>query len=254
MKQEITKITQKKQSNPIVVQNGNKGSWWSSLTDKQRKVINTTAIILGISTISLIALYFGVRVGRKVISKNEEGKSFGKDKSATWAKQFKNAFDNNGWWGTNEELIRTTLIEIPSQEDFNKVKKSYSKIYKGESLIKTLTDELKDTEYDEMLAIVSAKPKSSRDAKKGVKSYDPKGWATRVYSAVSYEWLGVGWGTDLPALNAVFNEFPTQKAFKDTAIAYKKKYGSSLLADVKGDVSYAEYLGYKSKIYSLPSD
>lgn len=235
----------------IGVQRG-KQTWWGTLTEGQRKVVTTTALVLGISAVSAVAIYMGSKIIRNQLAKNEESKSFGKDEYSTWAKQLKNAFDNNGWWGTNEALVRSTLIEIPSQESFQKVSNAYRRLYKGESLIRTLTDELKDTEYNEMLAIINSKPVKDRQVDITQVAYNPEGWAIRINSAINYEWLGFGWGTDEQAIDAVIREIPSQKAFYDTMITYKSKYGTELLADLKGDLDTATYVNHQRTILNKP--
>ncbi len=235
-----------------VEQRNNRKSWWRNLSPEQRRLINNIAIGLGISVVAAIGIHFGVRFIRSKVAISEENKSFGKDKHATWAKQIKNAFDNNGWWGTNEVMLRTALLEIPSKEDFEKVRKSYRHLYKGENLVQTMTSELKDSEYDEMLAIISSKPKRARDAQAGAVILDPLGWAKRFYAAMSYEWLGFGWGTDEDAILAVVNEIPTRKAFSQTAMAYHQKYGNHLLIDLQGDLSASDYSSIARKILAKP--
>lgn len=264
MKQEVTKALKRKRrrarytsinnSSPIktnAVQRGNH-TWWQELTEGQRKVVTTTTLVLGISLVSAVTIYIGSNIVRNQLAKNEESKSFGKDEYTTWAKQLKNAFDNNGWWGTNEALIRSTLIEIPSKESFQKVNNAYRRLFKGESLVRTLTDELKDTEYNEMLAIINSKPLKDKEANSIEVVNDPEGWSIRINSAINYEWLGFGWGTDEEAISAVIREIPTQKAFYETMITYKKKYGTELLADLKGDLDTETYVNHQRTILNKP--
>lgn len=229
-------------------------SWWSSLPPKQRNLISGFAIALGISLVAAVAIYFGVNTVRKQVAKVEESKSLGASNHATWAKQIKNAFDNDGWWGTDEVLLRNTLREIPSKEDFKKVSVSYKKLFTGRSLVQDMTSELKTTEYNEMLAIISAKPEKASDAKKGIVSYDPHSWAKRINAAVSYAWLGLMWGTDEEAITAVFLEFPTQQAYHDTASVYKDMYGVTLMEDLEGDLSSYYLTKYKNIVMKLPKN
>lgn len=215
-------------------------SWWNSLSEEQRNFIATLSIVLGVSVVALIAFYFIRRQIRIVRSNKTQTKSFGADKHATWAKQFMQAFANDVWWGmgTDESLIRQLMLAIPSQEDFDKVAVKYSLLTKGGNLITDMSDELSSTEYQEMLAIKSSKPKKAKDAKAGARIYDPKGWAKRVHAAVNYYW-GFMPGTDEEAIVAVFHEFPNQKAFYATAYEYKKFYGTSIWTDLDGDLDYS---------------
>jgi len=252
MNQDSTIAPETKDSTTVVVQQAEKLSWWQSLTPEQRKVVSSIAIALGISLVAAVAIHFGMKFVRNKIANSEENKSLGRDKHATWAKQIKNSFDNNGWWGTDEVLLRNTLREIPSKEDFKKVQTSYRKLYSGSNLIEDMTSELKQTEYNEMLAIINAKPEKAKDAKKGVEIYDPHGWAKRFNAAVNYNWLGLFWGTDEDAITAVVLELPSQQAYLDTAAVYQDMYGVSLLEDLKGDLSDDEIAKYTKMILKKP--
>lgn len=232
------------------LQQQKKDSWYASLSPEQKKIISWTAIGLGLSLVAAAVFLAARGIVRKGVSKSEEGKSLGSDQHATWAKQIRNSFDNNGWWGTDEVLLRNTLREIPSQEDFKAVTKSYSKIYKGASLVNDMTAELKQTEYDEMLAIIKSKPSKKKDVVPGQKTYDPVGWAKRIYAALSYNWLGVFWGTDEEAIKAVFIEMPTQKAYWDTKAKYRKMYGVNMYNDMKADMD--DLHGYLKIIWRKP--
>lgn len=237
MKNEVMIPQSQQHPTTQIVLDQQKRTWWNSLTDKQRQAIVSFSIILGISVVALIAIKFASNQVREVIKNKEENESFGEAKHATWAKTLKMAFDNNGWWGTDEPAIRQVLREIPSQEDFQKVQSSYRKLYKGRNLIEDMTDELKTTEYQEMLAILQSKPLKAKDAKGGA-IYDPHGWAKRLNAAVNYSWLGLFWGTDEGAITAVFSEIPTQKAFKETAQVYESIYGATLEVDLDGDLDW----------------
>lgn len=233
-----------------IVLDQDKRSWWNSLTEKQRQAIVSFSIILGISVVALIAIKFATSQVREVIKNKEESESFGDDKHATWAKQLKMAFDNDGWWGTDENAVRQVLRAIPSQEDFIKVQASYRKLYKGSNLIEDMTDELKATEYNEMLAILSSKPAKAKDVQKGGAIYDPHGWARRLYNAVSIYYVGFIPGTDEDAIKAVFMEMPSQKAFKETAQVYESLYGETLAGDLDGDLDWT--MDWRSIIAKKP--
>lgn len=213
-------------------------SWWNSLTDKQRNTIVSFAIALGISVVALIVIKFASHKIRNVIANNAENNSFGESNHATWAKQLKMAFDNDGWWGTDESAIRRVLIAVPSKEDFLKVQSQYRKLYKGRNLIEDMTDELKTTEYNEMLAILRSKPEKAKDAVSG-RIYDPHGWATRLYNAMSIYYAGVIPGTDEEAILTVFSEIKTKQEFEDTKEAYQSMYATSLEDDLDGDLDWS---------------
>ena len=213
-------------------------SWWNSLTEGQRKTIVSFSIALGISVVAFIAIKFASNKIRNAIANNTESNSFGESNHATWAKQLKMAFDNDGWWGTDEPAIRRALLAVPSKEDFSKVQTQYRRLYKGRNLIEDMTDELKTTEYNEMLAILQSKPEKARDVKGG-RIYDPHGWATRLYNAMSIYYMGFIPGTDEEAIKAVFNEIQTKQEFEDTKDAYQSLYGTSLEADLDGDLDWS---------------
>lgn len=221
-----------------IVLDQQKHTWWNSLTENQRQVIVSFSIILGISVVALIAITFASKQVREVISNKEESESFGDSNHATWAKQLKMAFDNDGWWGTDESAIRQVIRAIPSQEDFAKVQTSYRKLYKGSNLIEDMTDELKATEYNEMLAILQSKPLKAKNANEAV-IYDPHGWAKRLHNAMSIYYGGFIPGTDEDAIKAVFSEIPTQKAFTETAQVYESMYGVTLEGDLDGDLDWS---------------
>jgi len=254
MNQEVAKVPERQDNTTVVVQQTEQQSWWQSLDPKQRRLISSLAIGLGISLVAAVIIVLGVKFFRNQVSNVEQNQSLGQDKHATWAKQFKNSFDNNGWWGTDEELLRNTLREIPSKEDFRKVQVSYRKLYKGENLIEVMTSELKQTEYNEMLAILNSKPEKAKDAENGAVIYDPHGWAKRINAAVNYASLGLFWGTDKPAITAVFLEFPTQKAFLDTDKVYQELYGVTLLGDLRGDLYESEVQSYLKMVAKKPKN
>lgn len=221
-----------------IILDQNQRSWWNSLSDGQRRFVASLSIILGVSLVGLIAWFFIRRSIKNAQAKKVQNLSFGTDKHATWAKQFKLAFDNDGWWGTDVPLVRTTMRAIPSKEDFTKVQQAYTKMFKGANLVADMSDELTKLEYDEMLAIKNAKPQDAKGAT-GVKIYDPVGWAKRFHAALDYIWLGFMPGTDEDAIKAVFQEMPNKQAFYNTAVAYKKLYGTSLWEDLDGDLDWS---------------
>lgn len=200
--------------------------------------------------IAALGVWGTVKFIRSKVASAEDNGALGGDKHASWAKQIDNAFVNNGWWGTDENLLRNVLREIPSKEDFRKVQKSYKKLSKGENLVTVMTGELKQTEYNEMLAIINSKPEKAKDA--GAVIYDPHGWAKRLNAAVNYNELGFLWGTDEDAITAVIADMPTQQAFVDTAEVYKDLYGVTLMSDLLGDLDPIEIADYTKQVKSKP--
>ena len=187
------------------------------------------------------SFFVGRSMIRKARSNNEERKTYEEGNEATLAKQLKMAFDNDMWfgWGTDEEAIRKTLRAVPSKEYFRKVINSYQKLY-ARSLMKDMQDELTSTEYNEMLAIINAKPD------RGNTLIDPSlsaqqflSWAKRLRAAfkITYGWFP---GTDEDAIKAVFMEIPTQVAFGQVALAYKNEYGDDLMKDLQSELEFYE--------------
>lgn len=224
-------------STRIVVQTDKQG-WWSSLPSGVKGVVATFAAVSGMSLILYLAFLYAKKKASAKRAKEEQSKSFGKDRHATWAKFIKQGIDNDGWWGTDVDLIRRTIRDIPSQEDFELVGKSYKKQTEGRNMIQDLTDDLTSLEYQEMLAIKNSKPLKAKGSE-GMKIYDPKGWAKRLHAAVNYKWIGFMPGTDEKAIKAVFMEFRTRKAFYDTAREYRKMYGANLYSELDGDLDWS---------------
>ena len=194
-------------------------------------------------------VFFGRKLVLKGVANKEEKKSFEDGTPATYAKQIKMAFENDGWWGTDTEKLRTTLREIPSKQVFLKVQESYKKLYNS-NMITDMSDELQTTEYNEMLQIIGTKPdKTGGKPLNPTLNYD--GWAKRLKAAFdkSYGFLP---GTDEEAIKAVFNEMPSQKAFIMTGIVYNKLYGSNLMTDLKGELEMWAYGDYMKIILSKP--
>lgn len=194
-------------------------------------------------------VFFGRKLILKGVANKEEKKSFEDGTPATYAKQIKMAFENDGWWGTDTAKLRITLRDIPSKQVFIKVQESYKKLYNS-NMITDMSDELQTTEYNEMLQIIAQKPdKTGGKPSNPILSYD--GWAKRLKAAFdkSYGFLP---GTDEEAIKAVFNEIPSQKAFILTGIVYKKLYASNLMTDLKGELELWEYNDYMKIILSKP--
>ncbi len=199
------------------------------------------------------SFFIGRSLVRKARSNNEERKTYEEGNEATYAKQLKMAFDNDMWfgWGTDEEAIRKTLRAMPSKEVFKKVISSYQKLY-ARSLMKDMQDELTSTEYNEMLAILAAKPDRGNKLVEPVPSpIQYLSWAKRLRAAFKITY-GPFPGTDEDAIKAVFMEIPTQAAFQQVGIAYKNEYGDDMMSDLKGELEFYEYGPMMSIITKKP--
>lgn len=191
----------------------------------KEKVLYTLAgvVILGGS------FFIGRSLIRKARSNSEEKKTFEEGSPADLAKRLKMAFENDGWFGTDESAIRNVFRSVPSKDEFKKIIASYQKLY-ASSLMADLKDELQSSEYNEMLAILAAKPEhNGQQVLLGEAQYTA--WARRLKAAfdLSYGWFPA---TDEEAIKAVFMEIPTQAAFQQVALSYKKEYGSELMVDL----------------------
>lgn len=207
------------------------------------------------SLLGIIVVGGAIIIGRKAIQKaqrnNEQSKTLEDGSAPTFAKQIKMAFDNDGWWGTNKEALRTAIQGIQSKSDFRKVMSSYQKLYNS-SLLGDMQQELKSSEYNELLAIVAAKPDSyNPDAVPTINVQQYESWAKRLKAAfdITYGFIP---GTDEPAIKAVFLEMHSQQDFARTALVYKSLYGNELLSDLKNELEFWEYDPMMQLIYSKP--
>ena len=191
-------------------------------------------------------------LGRKLVLRgiaNREGtKSLDEGSTATYAKQIKMAFENDGWPGTDTDKLRSVLREIPSREEFDNVAKSYKKQFNSELAI-DMSKELQSTEYSEMLSIIASKPKKKGKTITNQKQYEE--WAKRLKAAFdkTYGFLP---GTDEKAIKAVFTEIPSQAVFVAVGKAYWKLYNSDMTQDLKSELELWEYGDYMKIITSKP--
>lgn len=215
---------------------------------KKKLLYGGGAVVLSVGT-----FFLGRKIVRSLVSNREEKKSFEEENPATYAKRIKMAFDNDGWFGTNTIELRRVLREIPSKQVFTKVANSYQKLYNS-NVYRDLSDELQSTEYNEMLAIINAKP--DRIGKKGEqkpalfsKNYNE--WAKRLKAAFDKEY-GFLPGTDEEAIKAVFEEIPNQAAFVEVGKEYAKLYNSNMLDDLKDEVGFWDYSDWMKIITAKP--
>jgi len=209
------------------------------------------------SLLGIIVVGGAVIVGRNWIRKartnNEELKTLDEGNAPTIAKQIKMAFDNDGWFGTDKDALRAAVRAIPSRSEFRKVMVSYQKLYNS-SLLGDMQKELKSTEYNEMLYIVSAKPETySPNAPQQLTMEQLQGWAKRLNTAFNISY-GPFPGTDEAAIKAVFLEIPTQYAFNQVAAVYQSLFGNDLTADLKSELEMWEYDPMMQIINSKPKN
>jgi hypothetical protein len=185
---------------------------------------------------------------KKFRENKEQDNSMDEGAAATYAKEIKMAFDNDGWYGTNTNALRSTLHQVPTQKAFEDVKKSYQRLYSS-NLLKDMSDELQSSEYKEMQQIISAKPKKQGQVQDNSVKYNA--WAQRLKAAFDKEY-GFIPGTDENAIRTVFNEIPTQKDFAKVGEAYKHTYGRDITVDLKSELELYEYGDYMKIITDKP--
>lgn len=202
----------------------------------KEKIMYTLAgvVVLGGS------FFIGRSLVRKARATSEEKKTYEEGSPADLAKRLKMAFENDGWPGTDENAVRNVFRNVPSKDVFKQVIASYQKLY-ASSLMADLKDELQASEYNEMLAILAAKPERLISGQQlTLSSGQYQSWARRLKAAfeLSYGWFPA---TDEEAIKTVFLEIPTQAAFQHVAAAYYQEFGSDLTSDLKGELEFWEY-------------
>ncbi len=198
------------------------------------------------------AVMLGRTIVKKATSNNEQRKTYTEGNTATYAKQIKMAFDNDGWWGTDKDVLRQVVRVIPSKGEFRKVMTSYQKLY-GRNLLADMQGELKTTEYNEILAIISTKPEHGEETVNEVTAEKLQSWAKRARAAFEISY-GPFPGTDEPAIRAVFLEIPTQEAYRKMAAVYQSMYGNSFTDDLKSELELWEYAPMMQLISGKPKN
>lgn len=207
-------------------------------------------IAIGISAGVVIGagVYFIYREVKKSKEKKSDSKSFEDGTPQTIAKQIKMAFENDGYPGTDLEKLRAIMLALKSKEQFKQVQDEYEKQFHT-LLLQDMKNELKSSEYDEMLYIKESKP----DKAGGKVLLDTlyKNWARRLKAAFDKTYT-IFPGTDEKNILAVFSEIPTQKAFIQTGLAYYRIYKANLITDLKSELEYWEYPDYMKMIARKP--
>jgi hypothetical protein len=225
------------------------------MQEQSEQLSLTKQLFYGVGT-ALLAIgtfLIGRKIVRGAVSDKEEKKTFNDQSPATYAKLIKMAFENDGWYGTNTKELRRILQEIPSREVMAQVSDSYQRLYHT-ALYKDMGDELQTTEYNEMLAIVNAKPDRISKKSEGQKlltANNYEQWAKRLKAAFDKTYGPVP-GTDEAAIVAVFHEIPTQADFVQVGAAYNRLYFSNLIEDLKSESDFGEYSDWMKIITSKP--
>lgn len=215
----------------------------------------TTREKLQYGLLGIIILGGAVIIGRKLIlqskANNEEQKTYESGSAAAIAKAIKMAFENDGWWGTDKTALRQAIRDIPSKEEFVQVMTSYQRLY-NRTLMRDMQDELKSTEYNEIIEILAAKPEKAGSGTVMQIGYPQYlSWAKRLNAAFNI-YYGPIPGTDEEAIRAVFLEIPSQFAYQQVAAVYKQVYGVDLTSDLKTELEFWEYTPMMQIINSKP--
>lgn len=184
---------------------------------------------------------------RTVVSTIEQRKSLDDNSPATYAKAIKMAFDNDGWWGTDEGKLRDALRQVPSKDAFKKTITSYQKLY-NRSLLKDMEEELTSAEYQEMLYIIAAKPEKTGSNTNPAYLYSA--WSKRLKAA--FDNSNFFSGVDKDAVRSVFLEIPTQAAFIGVASAYRSEFGKTLSDDLRSKLGTTTNTEFMRIITSKP--
>ncbi|HVI45231.1 MAG TPA: hypothetical protein VM802_10185 [Chitinophaga sp.] len=204
--------------------------------------------------VGIIVIGGAVIIARRAILKDranrEQRLTYIDGNPATYAKQIKMAFDNDGWWGTDVKSLRTVVRHIPSKQVFKETMDSYAKLY-NRSMMSDMQKELKSTEYNEMLAIINVKPERNNGVQQQLSPAQYQSWAIRLKAAFDMAY-GMFPGTDEAAIKAVFIEIPTQSAFEQVGRVYRTMYGNDLKHDLRHELEFWEYPSYMQIIYNKP--
>ena len=210
------------------------------------KVIRYAFLGLGGLLITGGIILLGRRLINAAISNQVENKTLEMGSPATFAKGFKMAFENNNWPGTDEELVRQLLRDIPSKEFFNRVVKAYKQLYR-QNLLREMADELTSSEYQEMLNILSPKPNRVLPGKRPAPSYDPFALAKRLKAAFDLTFWGIP-QTDEEAIRAVIQEVPSKKAWHEVENAYAQLYARRLMTDMEDELNLWEMREFRNML------
>jgi hypothetical protein len=198
------------------------------------------------------SFYLGRSIIRKAMSTTEEKKTFISGNPAEYAQQIRMALENDGWWGTDTGSLRQVMVAIPSIAVFKKVMNSYQRLY-NRSLMLDLKQDLKTTEYNELLAILAGKPARGGGGQPvQLTAQQYQSWAQRLKAAFDRTY-GPFTYADEDAIKAVFMEIPTQGAYQQLGVVYKALYGNELDADLRYALAFWEYSPVKKMITDKPS-
>jgi hypothetical protein len=216
------------------------------VADKDDHKLIRTVVICGLSVLGGGALFLlGRSLVRNIAFKSAINRTDDTSSADNYAQRLMNAFnpDTAFGWGTDEELIRNTIREVPHKKFWEDVKAAYRRLTKGRNLMSDLQAELSRTEKREIDLILSALPANEHEAKNPLQVTPQRldAWAERIKQATLYETSFITpWGTDEEAIYAVFNELPLAQTGCELEAAYKRKFGKGLLSELADELDATE--------------
>lgn len=208
-------------------------------TPGQQRIFNAGVLILGGAAAGGLLFLIGRKVYRNAVSNHEAGKGLDDSAPASTAKQLWLAMSNDGWFGTDEVMVRETLVNVPSKEFWNKVVKSYWKQY-NRNLVDDLQGELSSTEFAEMKEIISLKPRTDKEALSPaatVSEAQLASWANRLHQAFNLTYWIWPYGTDEEAVYQVLKEVPDRKTMTLLNQSYQRQFTNTLDYDLRDEMS-----------------
>jgi len=213
-----------------------------NLNKTDKKVIRIVAYIVGGGGLLGLLSFGGYKFYTHLQMKMAMEKAMGQGPDFTYAARLEMAFENDGWPGTNETLVREVIQEIPSTKMWEKVKKAYRKISGGKGLVAQLKSELKATEWEEMRLILLSKPKKEGSNELVDHNMVLTNWANRLKAAFDYR--VVSWipgGTDPDAVKAVLQEVPTQKVWEELKATYFTEHAEELEERMDSELDFIDF-------------
>ena len=226
---------------------------YESPADKQKRQFKQIAFYtFGTILLGSAAFFTARHFIRKRKANKVEDKSLTDNTPENYAKRLKMGFDNDGWWGTDVDMVRAVFVDIPTKLDFAKTVKAYATLTKGKNnLIADLGSELTTTEYTEMQNILASKP--DKPGQKKIFDYNRAlAIAKRFKAAFDYTVLGFP-ATDLGAVKQALIDVPTKYYWAVEKVVYKKIFGSDLESDLDSELDILDF-SWRNIINAKPSN
>jgi hypothetical protein len=203
-------------------------------------------VIGGVSIVGAGALFLlGRSLMRNAAFKSSINRTDDAESAENFAQRLINAFSNDSpfGWGTDEELVRNTIREVPHKKFWDDVKAAYKRLTKGRNLMTDLDSELSRTEKREIDLILSSLPANASEARNPLQVTPQRldAWAERIRQAALYETSWVWpYGTDEEAIYAVLEELPLAQTACQLEFTYRRKFGKGLLQEITDEMEGEE--------------